>query len=337
MFCKNCGTLNDDEAKFCKNCGTILAYGQSGSDTMNYQYEQKSETPYTGEIKDGASEIIRKNMNSPAILIAAIANTVKAAGAVILILILIAAIVIPSFGSMIFLKSIPKYYNNYYDDDYDDIDDFYFNYNGEDIDFDGIFGKDGKLSEVGALFISITLPSIAMILCALTAGILNLVGLWKIYLSAKKDPIGTSGFTAIKVSAIIKIITVCLAAFVCVVSFIIIGNAGGFYVNDIAVDILWFTLAIFVVTIGVFSLIFDIKVIRDMNALKNTVLKKKKLKKPSIFVPIMLIASVLPYWATIVSLYITAIPFVAYNIALAVAIFKYRSDVKKYNSQIGFE
>lgn len=54
MYCENCGTKNNDEAKFCKKCRTVL----TEAETNNYKAEREEIKPKTNKIGKRIIEVV---------------------------------------------------------------------------------------------------------------------------------------------------------------------------------------------------------------------------------------------------------------------------------------
>ncbi len=295
MICNSCGTQNEDIAVFCKNCGTRL------------QAEQAEAMP-----KD-PQEItaIKKASGSGAVLTAAIAQTISVSLSVLLILAIL------FFGSF-FARLISDFA-------YEPSSGFYMepDYSEEQL-LSG--SSEALLFAVAAIFLFSTI----------SLSVIRLIGLWKIY-SASKKPVGmnTSGFAWIKTVAVSRLATRALIILACTAAIYFANNEPTSYPNSPMLDI-GYAIAVIIIVFAAIYMVIDIiynaKIIRDMNAIRDTVKYGEPIRKPSVFVIVILFILGALGCINLTFANIFALPSVITNIALAIALITYRSEISRLAS-----
>ncbi len=295
MICNSCGTQNEDIAVFCKNCGTKL--------------HQEQATMTQGD-PPGIS-VIKTASGSGAVLTAAIAQSVKVGFT------LLGILAVMLFGT-VFSQLISDFA-------YESVDEFYIDpgYSVEQ------FTAEPIVSTV--ILAVILLPTIAL-------SIIELVGIWKIYAASKK-PLGmnTSGFSWMKAAAIIRLATQALLLFFALIVGYFAKDAPNPSLNSPMLDISYviaITIIVIAAMIMVLNIIFNAKIVRDMNAFRDAVKYGELPKKPSIFV-----IAILFILGGIGGVNIAAtLPATVYHFALAIALIICRSQISKldYDSRGGY-
>lgn len=297
MFCPNCGVKNEDNVAFCKNCGTKLGnippVNSQNAEPVQPQAEQPVQVGQPQEASAASAEQAAPAASYvPAVRSAPprsnnpVLKAVKDLGASPLFLIAVIAFTAAVFFNLvsIFTRSSASIYS-----------------------LNEAFGRFGIDELNGTLYqMKDYLKAIGVF--SLIPSAIYLIGLWMIFAGAQQRGsagIPTSGFTIIKVMAIISLVFVCIALalseIMCVLA--IIGISGYYsYANVLPRDygyggaenmVSTFATAILVgVAIGaligfVLVIVYEAKIISTINTVKRTVITGNADYKVSGFVAVM--------------------------------------------------
>lgn len=305
MFCPKCGAANSDGAAFCKNCGSPLgAAAQPAAPAPAAPVYSAPAAPDTPAVA-----ALKKVASSPLTLIAAIAYSAA------------------MLFSWIFNAS-------------GGIERFLYQVFGSDLNR-FLRGLDLPISYG---YSSWTIGAIIGSIVGSAPSVLVVIGFWLLFAAGRKPgPMKTAGFTLIKVTLVIGLVCVCIAAgvgFIVMLVGMFMGSAflgsssyGGYGFESVAFSgLMLITLLIFA---GVITLVilFLSKAIKSVNTAKNTALTGVASDRVSPFVAVMCFIAVasLAIYAIIslVTLQFLAFFSLAANAAFVVCcgclIFKYRS------------
>ena len=245
MYCPKCGSENSEQMKFCQNCGALLNPSEGNRGAMP--------VPVAAISSGGLVEALRKLINSPIYLVAAIGLTAQ-----------VALSILASFAG----------YSQYSDDIYD----LFINSGlSEELGSLGANGIYNIMHGTNVLLVVLSnLPTIAI--C---------IGLWILFSQAHNPTkkLETTGLTVIRIVVIIRLVLFVIICAMMVVSvFIAVAMSGG-YLDDVLPVIIGIILGIAIV--GTLFILYYRKVLKMIDSGKAIITTGNKTAPAYLFVIVL--------------------------------------------------
>ncbi|MFA7637199.1 MAG: zinc ribbon domain-containing protein [Monoglobales bacterium] len=316
MFCTNCGIENADGSAFCKNCGISLtktnevtAEAQPAAAAPVSQPAPVYAAPapaYNPPLSSNpAVNVVKTVASSPLFLTATIAFSLSLLFKVLSI-----------FKGIAIFQLVYKLF--------DLID--------EPIPSE-FYDALGKINAIGKT------PVIAGGIFALIPTILVCIGLWNTYAAARNrssDTMKTSGLTVIKVSMVIKLVAICLSALFVAVLLVLATIMAGEY-NNSAIVVGIIAAAIIAAIAYVLEIYFFAKVLKSINAAKETINSGIAAGRASRFVAVMAFIGSACALFSILTSFFTAVATITSLICFGILIFKYNDCLQQIKDKTPIE
>ena len=292
MFCAKCGIENAEGAAFCKNCGHNL----NSVVTPSVQETLAAKTPLSSH---PVLNVVKKLASSPLFLVAVIAYSAQ-----------ILFSIVNSAGTgakveMFLYQLLDRLGGNVPYEFYDIVD---------------------GISRIGDI------PYVLGTIIGLIPSFLICAGLWMTFASAKSrmfDGMKTSGLTMIKVLTILQLIGSCIAvAAIELLLFVaVIGIAATEYAPGAAIAIL-VLLVLVVAASYTLQIVYFAKIIKSLNAAKNTILTGVPTAKASRFVAVWAFISAFGALFSLTSSFLSSAATITSLICFGILIYKYNSSMR---------
>ncbi len=317
MFCKKCGAQCADGAAFCHICGEAVAVPSAvqteSAETQPVMYQQpmyQQPNYQYGQGADGNTvlEAVKKIASSPIMLVVAITSTI--------------AIVL----NLILSMTLPTVYGSFFES----FMDAFSEYGTVPSELEEIFHTIDSLTTL--FFISAFISSIPMMLTC--------VGYWITNITAKGN-FSTAGLTIIKVIETIKLVFAYIGAGLSLLMLLLMTVGMSTFAESFGSDIPEYVILVMAsLWLGViFGFAFHIVYLTKLHIMVNTVTDSAKtgtakVKGISVFVAVVFILFAVGQLPSAFNVFspisaLLAISNCAYYVCLAIAVFQYRSEMKK--------
>ena len=303
MFCSKCGIENTEGAAFCKNCGNRLGVAPAPEAAPAAQ-EAPVYTAPAPVVKPPLSShpvlnAVKKIASSPLFLVAVIAYSAQ----------LLFSLINLFKGGNAILSMIYRILDMM----------------GGNVPYE-FYEIIDRIAYIGRA------PVIIFGFLGLIPTMLICAGLWMTYASAQSrmsNGMKTAGLTMIKVLTIIQLIGSCIAVVVIELLLLIavIGIAATEYAPGAAIAVMVFVVLV-VAASYTLQIIYSAKIIKSLNAAKNTIMTGVPAAKASAFVAIWAFISAFGALFSLVTSFLSSAAAITSLVCFGILVFKYNNSMR---------